>query len=80
MRRDASRPGRRRARTGGAQAGAGRPEPHHRAAHLGRVKPHLTKTFELSNDPQFTEKVQDIVGLYLNPPAPSHWRELPGAV
>jgi len=36
------------------------------AAH--RLKPHLTKTFKLSNDPQFTEKVQDIVGLYLDPP------------
>jgi transposase len=32
------------------------------------LKPHLTKTFKLSNDPQFTEKVQDIVGLYLDPP------------
>jgi transposase len=32
------------------------------------LKPHLTKTFKLSNDPRFTEKVQDIVGLYLNPP------------
>ena len=32
------------------------------------VKPHLTKTFKLSNDPFFIEKVRDIVGLYLNPP------------
>jgi transposase len=32
------------------------------------LKPHLTKTFKLSNDPQFSEKVQDIVGLYLDPP------------
>jgi transposase len=32
------------------------------------LKPHLTKTFKLSNDRQFTEKVQDIVGLYLDPP------------
>ena len=32
------------------------------------LKPHLTKTFKLSNDPQFGEKVQDIVGLYLDPP------------
>jgi transposase len=30
------------------------------------LKPHLTKTFKLSNDPQFSEKVQDIVGLYLD--------------
>ena len=32
------------------------------------LKPHLTKTFKLSNDPQFGEKVQDVVGLYLDPP------------
>jgi hypothetical protein len=36
------------------------------AAH--ELKPHLTRTFKLSNDPQFNEKVQDIVGLYLDPP------------
>jgi transposase len=32
------------------------------------LKPHRVKTFKLSNDKQFVEKVQDIVGLYLNPP------------
>ncbi len=32
------------------------------------LKPHLSRSFKLSNDPQFAEKVQDIVGLYLNPP------------
>jgi len=32
------------------------------------LKPHLIKTFKLSNDPQFAEKLEDIVGLYLNPP------------
>ena len=32
------------------------------------LKPHLTRGFKLSNDKQFVEKVQDIVGLYLNPP------------
>ena len=32
------------------------------------LKPHLTRTFKVSNDPQFEEKVTDIVGLYLNPP------------
>ena len=32
------------------------------------LKPHLTRPFKLSNDPKFVEKVQDIVGLYLNPP------------
>jgi len=32
------------------------------------LKPHLTKTFKLSNDRNFVEKLYDIVGLYLNPP------------
>ncbi|MEK6263138.1 MAG: IS630 family transposase [Planctomycetota bacterium] len=33
------------------------------------LKPHRTETFKLSKDPQFIEKVRDIVGLYMNPPA-----------
>jgi transposase len=32
------------------------------------LKPHLTRTFKLSNDPQFAEKLVDVVGLYLDPP------------
>jgi len=32
------------------------------------LKPHLVKTFKVSNDPQFVEKLVDVVGLYLNPP------------
>lgn len=32
------------------------------------LKPHLTKTFKVSNDPHFAEKVVDVVGLYLDPP------------
>ncbi len=32
------------------------------------LKPHLLRTFKLSRDPRFAEKVEDIVGLYLNPP------------
>ncbi len=32
------------------------------------LKPHLVKRFRRSNDPQFKEKLEDIVGLYLNPP------------
>ena len=32
------------------------------------LKPHLVKTFKLSNDPAFEEKLIDVVGLYLNPP------------
>lgn len=51
------------------------------AAHLGTnatavariwrahgLKPHRVKTFKLSNDPHFIEKLEDIVGLYLDPP------------
>lgn len=32
------------------------------------VQPHRTRTFKISPDPFFVEKVRDIVGLYLNPP------------
>jgi len=32
------------------------------------LKPHLTRRFKISNDPQFEEKVTDVVGLYMNPP------------
>lgn len=32
------------------------------------LKPHRLKTFKISNDPDFAEKVFDVVGLYLNPP------------
>ena len=33
-----------------------------------RQQPHRTKTFKLSNDPLFAEKLVDVVGLYMNPP------------
>ena len=32
------------------------------------VQPHRSKSFQLSTDPLFVDKVRDIVGLYLNPP------------
>ena len=32
------------------------------------LKPHATEDFKLSPDPQFIDKVRDVVGLYLNPP------------
>lgn len=32
------------------------------------LKPHRLRTFKISNDPQFAEKVVDIVGLYMDPP------------
>ncbi len=44
------------------------------ASSVGRIwrafglKPWLTDTFKLSEDPQFVDKVRDVVGLYVNPP------------
>jgi hypothetical protein len=35
------------------------------------VKPWQTETFKLSTDPQLAAKVRDVVGLYLDPPAPA---------
>jgi len=32
------------------------------------LKPHLVETWKLSTDPQFIEKVRDVVGLYMSPP------------
>ena len=32
------------------------------------LKPHLVRTFKVSNDPKFVEKLVDVVGLYLDPP------------
>ena len=32
------------------------------------LKPHLVRTFKLSNHPRFEEKLIDVIGLYLNPP------------
>jgi transposase len=33
------------------------------------LKPHRLRSFKLSTDPRFAEKLEDVVGLYLNPPA-----------
>lgn len=32
------------------------------------LKPHVVRAFKISDDPQFVEKVRDVVGLYMNPP------------
>lgn len=32
------------------------------------LKPHKVRTFKLSRDPRFSEKLADVIGLYLNPP------------
>lgn len=40
----------------------------HRWFQLFNLQPHRQRHFKISNDPNFVDKVQDIVGLYLNPP------------
>jgi putative transposase len=40
----------------------------HRVFQAFALQPHRTRSFKLSTDPFFVEKVRDIVGLYLNPP------------
>ena len=40
----------------------------HRIWQANGLKPHLAKTFKVSRDKKFIEKVVDVVGLYLNPP------------
>ncbi len=36
--------------------------------HAFGLKPHLSESFKLSTDPDFVEKVRDVVGLYMSPP------------
>jgi transposase len=40
----------------------------HRVWAAHGLQPHRVRTFKMSNDPAFAEKVRDVVGLYLNPP------------
>jgi transposase len=40
----------------------------HRVWKANGLKPHLVRTFKISRDPRFEEKLVDVVGLYLNPP------------
>lgn len=40
----------------------------HRVWQANGLKPHRVKTFKLSNDPNFVDKLIDVVGLYLDPP------------
>ncbi len=44
---------------------------HSQVARIWRahgLKPHLARTFKLSTDPEFVEKLRDVVGLYVDPP------------
>jgi transposase len=49
-------------------AGRDEPEGLSRIWRAFGLKPHLEQTWKLSADPQFIDKVRDIVGLYLDPP------------
>jgi hypothetical protein len=40
----------------------------HRLWQDHQLKPHLAKSFKLSHDPKFLEKLTDVVGVYLTPP------------
>jgi transposase len=40
----------------------------HRVWRANGLKPHRVRTFKVSNDPRFVEKLVDVVGLYLDPP------------
>ena len=40
----------------------------HRIWQDHQIKPHLTRSFKLSRDPRFLEKLTDVVGVYLTPP------------
>ncbi len=51
-----------------AQAVEHAPSTIHRIWKAFGLQPHRSETFKLSTDPQFVEKVRDIVGLYMAPP------------
>ena len=55
------------ARTMGKVMGIGHTSVQRIWAEAG-LKPHLTRTFKVSNDPLFEEKVTDVVSLYMSPP------------
>ena len=40
----------------------------HRIWHAHGLQPHRVRTFKLSTDPRFLEKLTDVVGLYVDPP------------
>ena len=44
------------------------PKTIHRVWQAHGLKPHQTRTFKVSRDPRFVEKLTDVVGLYLHPP------------
>ena len=51
-----------------AQAAGVSADTVHRLWSANDIKPHLLRTFKLSNDPEFEKKFWDVIGLYLDPP------------
>ena len=51
-----------------ARCESGRERHDGTARHGHGLKPHRVRSFKVSRDPQFVEKLEDIVGLYLSPP------------
>lgn len=49
------------------ETGVGR-QTVHRILKAERLKPHMTRSWVYSNDPEFETKALDVIGLYLNPP------------
>jgi transposase len=68
VQKDASRPGRTRTITEDQVKRVVGITILRRIWHAHGLKPHLVRTFKLSRDIRFAEKLETIVGLYLNPP------------
>src|SRR5258708_4523118 len=51
-----------------AKAGGVSPRSGQRIVEAHKLAPHRIRTFKLSNDPKFADKLKDIVGLYVDPP------------
>jgi transposase len=51
-----------------AKAAGVSPDTVNRIWRAHKLQPHRVKTFKLSTDPHFIDKLTDVVGLYLNPP------------
>jgi transposase len=55
-------------RTLAAHLGTGATTVRRRVWQSNGLKPHLSRSFKLSRDPRFEDKLLDVVGLYMNPP------------
>ena len=65
---DSQREAAKRHALGPAHDGGVAPSAVHKIWKAHGLKPHLTRTFKVLRDPNFVAKVEDIAGLYLDPP------------